>query len=283
MIPLILSSVQGFAQIGSYFSIGETVLFEVNPGLGVSYCWKVTEKLTSDKSAETDKVTYLTTQCNPAIRLKWEKSGTYFLSVTGFNQNGCSNRKVFQVIVAGNHIPVANDDYVTTNWLKSIRIDLLANDQDAGNDLDSSTLKILTKTEYGEITVGTNGAITYQPIRNQTGNERFYYRICDSVNQCDSAMVSVNLTDPPLYLPEGLSPNGDGVNDRFVIGGLDAYPKSSLTIFRRDGVIIYRSDNYQNDWRVEVNSHPIPSGTYYYLFHPGGTNRVIKGFIYITK
>lgn len=288
MLSLLLSMVQGFAQIGLSFSVGESGQFEVKPVQGNSYCWKVTENVEREKVAEADKVTYLTTNCNPTIRLKWEKAGTYFLTVTGFNQNGCSNIKIFPVIVGEIHIPEANDDYASTNWLKSIRIDLLRNDCDANNDIDSASLKILTRAEYGQVTFGQMGSIIYSPLRKQTGADRFYYRICDASDQCDTAMVSVELKDPPLYLPEGISPNGDGINDQFVINGLDAYPSSSLTIFSRDGVILYHCDDYKNDWDgVQSNQkyhiHRVLSGTCYYVLHLGGTNRVIKGFIYITE
>ncbi len=288
MLSLLLVVVQGFAQIGNCFSVGETGQFEVKPAPGVSYCWKVTENATRDKGAETDKVTYLTNQCNPAIRLKWEKAGTYYISVTGFNLNGCSNRKVFRVNVADNHVPVANDDYVSTNWLRSIRIDLLKNDHDFNHDLDTSSLKILTQPENGEVISDQTGTIIYRPIRNRTGIDRFYYRICNSSNQCDTAMVSIEMSDPPLHIPEAISPNGDGINDQYIIVGLEAYPKSSLTIFRRDGVMIYRNDDYQNDWEGfqndrKNNPRPLPSGTYYSLLQLGGTNRVIKGFIYVAE
>ncbi len=288
ILSLLLSMVQGFAQIGLSFCVGESGQFEVKPVQGTSYCWKVVENIDREKAAEADKVTYLTTNCNPTIRLKWGKAGTYFLSVTGFNQNGCSNVKIFPVIVGEKHIPEAHDDYISTNWLKSIRIDLLKNDCDANNDIDSSSLKILTKAGYGHVTLGQTGSIIYAPFRKQTGTDRFYYRICDTRDQCDTAMVSVELEDPPLYLPEGISPNGDGINDQFVIRGLDAYPSSSLTIFSRDGVILYHCDDYKNDWDGVQNNqnyhiHPVLSGTYYYVLHLGGTSRVIKGFIYIAE
>ena len=288
MLSLLLSMVQGFAQIGLSFSVGESGQFEVKPVQGTSYCWKVMENIDREKVAEADKVTYFTTNCNPTIRLKWEKAGTYFLSVTGFNQNGCSNIKIFPVIVGEKHIPEANDDYASTTWLKSIRIDLLRNDYDANNDLDSSSLKILTKAEFGNVTFGPTGSIIYSPLRKYTGIDRFYYRICDASYQCDTAMVSIELKDPPLYLPEGISPNGDGINDQFVINGLDAYPSSSLTIFSRDGIILYHCDDYKNDWdgvpkTQNYHIHPVLSGTYYYVLHLGGTSREIKGFIYIAE
>jgi gliding motility-associated-like protein len=287
-MPLLFVAVQGFAQIGSYFPVGETVRFEVNALPGTLYCWKVKENNDLKNGAESDKVAFLTTKCNPAVQIKWQVAGTYFLTVTGFNQDGCSNVKVFPVVVSDNHKPVAVDDNVSTNWSKNVNVDLLSNDFDAKNDIDPSSLEILIKPEYGEVAIGQNGSICYIPIKNYNGKVRFYYRICDLCDQCDTAMVTIDLTDPLLYLPRGISPNGDGINDRFVISGLIAYPKSSLTIYSREGILIYHSDDYRNDWAgVQHNQRsgtlPVPTGTYYYVLHLGGTSRVIKGFIFIAK
>jgi gliding motility-associated-like protein len=100
-------------------------------------------------------------------------------------------------------------------------------------------------------------------------------------------MVSINLKAPELFIPEAISPNGDGLNDKFIIEGLSAYPKSSLLILSRDGVIIYRDDDYQNDWagvpnRGLFSGSAVLSGTYYYILSPGGTKRMIKGFVFVA-
>jgi gliding motility-associated-like protein len=287
-MPLLLIVVQCFAQKGSYISTGETVLFEVNIVPGVSYCWQVKEINDLKNGTESDKVSYLTTKCNPEVLIKWQKSGTYYLSVTGFNQNGCSNTKVFPVFVSEKHVPVAMDDCISTTWSKSVSINLLSNDFDTGNDIDPSSLQILTKPEYGEVTVGSNGVANYQPEKNYNGNDRFYYSICDLCNQCDTAMVTIDLQDPSLYLPQGISPNGDGINDLLIINGLNAYPKSSLSIFSRDGMLIYHSDDYQNDWAGDQHTRksgtsPVPEGTYYYMLHLGGTSRIIKRFVFVAR
>ena len=284
---MLLNVVVAFAQINNYFSIGESVQFEVNPLPATSYCWKVMENSFQNNRAESEKVTFLSPKCQSTIRLKWEYTGTYYISVTAYNQNGCSNIKVYQIVVGKNHVPVAIDDYVSSDWLKIIRIHLLSNDYDAKSDLDTSSLKILNKAEYGQITLGTAGVINYLPQRSHSGNDRFYYRICDLCNQCDTAMVTIDLIDPPLYIPEGISPNGDGINDLFVINGLTSYPQSSLSIFSRDGVIVYHSDDYQNDWGGIPNNRKfstlaVSSGTYYYLLRLGGTKRVIKRYIFIA-
>jgi len=287
-MPLLLLAMHGYAQMMLKYTVGEVGVFEVKPLSGTTFCWNVAETIQLEKGAETAKVSFLTSKCNSRVRIRWEQAGTYYLSVNSFNQNGCSNCQIFRVNIFDNHIPVANNDYVSCNWQNSIRVDLLGNDYDAFNDLDTASLKILTKAEFGEVKIGPNGTVIYSPLHNQTGTDKFYYQICDACNQCDTAMVSIEISNPPLFLPQGISPNGDGINDRFVIMGLDAFPKSSLTVFSRDGVIVYQDNDYKNDWdgnpgKDKIKFLPVPSGTYYYLLHPGGTNRVIKGFVYIAK
>ena len=288
ILPLLLFEEIVVSQITNHFMVGESSQFGIKAEPGISYCWKIMESIGQLKGGETAKVTYLSARCSASVTVKWEKSGTYFLQATGFNQNGCSNSKIIQVKIFDNHIPMANDDYVSTNWMKSINIEVLRNDHDINGDLDPSSLKILTRPEFGDVILCKAGTITYVPFHCRVGSDRFFYQISDSCSQSDTAMVNINLTDPPLYLPHGISPNGDGHNDKFIIGGLKSYPKSSLTIFSRDGVTIYKNDDYQNDWdgvhyRPNGNNRAIPSGTYYYLLHLGGTNRVIKGFFYLAE
>lgn len=288
LVSLLLYITQGFAQIPLLYQVGESSLFIVNKEEGISYCWRVTETIDLWKGEETNKVTYLTKKCNSTVCIRWEKSGNFFISVTGINQNGCSNFKVFQVFVNDQHIPLANDDYISTTWANSVRIDLLRNDHDTRNDIDSSSLKILSQTELGDVVKGKAGTITYVPRQNQAGTEKFFYQISDSCAQKDTAMVSIRISDPPFFLPQGISPNGDGVNDRFVVNGLEAYPNSSLTIFSRDGLTVYDCSDYQNDWDGVQNNQrngirTVPSGTYYYLLRLGGTSRIIKGFFFLAE
>ncbi|MRT93188.1 tandem-95 repeat protein [Ancylomarina sp. 16SWW S1-10-2] len=88
--------------------------------------------------------------------------------------------------------------------------------------------------------------------------------------------------------PEGFSPNGDGVNDFFVIKGIKDFPNSVLRIFNRWGAKIYSKKGYQNDWdgradnSLTVGSEVIPEGTYYYVLDLKNGSKALKGFIYIN-
>ncbi|MBT8233727.1 MAG: gliding motility-associated C-terminal domain-containing protein, partial [Bacteroidia bacterium] len=67
-----------------------------------------------------------------------------------------------------------------------------------------------------------------------------------------------------LVLPNGLTPNGDGLNDRLVIQNLDDCSPLNIDIYNRWGQKVYSSIDYKNDWEgfSSVNEM-LPSGTYF--------------------
>lgn len=87
------------------------------------------------------------------------------------------------------------------------------------------------------------------------------------VSPLESTPVKLELL--PTYVPQGFSPNGDGINDKFVIQNAGG-KRLSLEVFNRWGNRVYRSEDYKNDWGGEVSegffqASGIPDGTYYYI------------------
>src|SRR5690606_17875985 len=85
-----------------------------------------------------------------------------------------------------------------------------------------------------------------------------------------------------LEIPNGFTPNGDGLNDRFVIRGLEFYPENRLLIFNRWGNEVYNVTAYQNDW----DGASLGEGTYYYIFElrlNSGHWQTFKGFVTIVR
>ncbi|MBO4654137.1 MAG: gliding motility-associated C-terminal domain-containing protein [Bacteroidales bacterium] len=65
-----------------------------------------------------------------------------------------------------------------------------------------------------------------------------------------------------IEIPNIFTPNGDGLNDQFVINGLENCEKKALIVKDRSGKIIFQSQNYDNSW----DGSNLPNGTYYYQF-----------------
>ena len=114
------------------------------------------------------------------------------------------------------------------------------------------------------------------------GQQVYYDKVEDdifeSIDQygCDSIvhyfLQPVWECDAYLQFPSVVTPNGDGVNDRFVIANLvdeGCYPHNRLTIYNRWGFLMYDRKNIQSDdefWDAEG----VPVGTYFYRFEGYG-------------
>lgn len=71
--------------------------------------------------------------------------------------------------------------------------------------------------------------------------------------------------DGDILIPEGFSPNSDGVNDFFVVKKPITL-RASLEIYNRWGGLIYQTSDYKNDWNGGVTTQgDVPSGTYFYV------------------
>ncbi len=102
---------------------------------------------------------------------------------------------------------------------------------------------------------------------------------CESSN---SIMVNVNNV-ACLSVPSSFSPNGDGINDTWVIHNLDLYPDCFMQIFNKWGTIVFESQSYSENWDGTYMGNPLPAGTYYYILSFTASLETLKGTITIIK
>ena len=211
-------------------------------------------------------------------------AGTYELEIT--DNHGCKSKKSIRIPSEIFRINV-NPDYITTPWVQDTTINVLENDR-SNVDFIPGTMKIIDQPKQGTLKINANGLITYMPTERHPGRDYFSYEVCNVVNLCASATVTIDITDSKIIIPGGFSPNGDGINDQLVFSGLEKYAESKLYVYTRSGILVYISLDYHNNWDGKPIKNPIfkldilPSGVYYYVLKPGGTNRSIKGFVYIA-
>ncbi|MDC1162347.1 gliding motility-associated C-terminal domain-containing protein [Tenacibaculum sp.] len=89
-----------------------------------------------------------------------------------------------------------------------------------------------------------------------------------------------------------ISPNGDNVNDALVFEGLEKYSSNKLSIFNRWGNLVYKVENYKNDWegisngRLTITAKKgLPVGTYFYILkiEDEKLNTKKNGWVYIHR
>ena len=101
----------------------------------------------------------------------------------------------------------------------------------------------------------------------------------------DEVLVEVFV---PIKVPNAFSPNGDGLNDNWVIDGMEKFPNSKVNVFNRWGNSIYTDNNgYRAPWDGMHNGQHLPTGTYYYIIDlkgsPDHTDRTVTGSLTIVK
>ena len=93
-----------------------------------------------------------------------------------------------------------------------------------------------------------------------------------------------------LTIYNEFSPDGDGVNETFVIDCLEQFPNNKLEVYNRWGNVVYTKKGYLNDWegisngRAVINqSDKLPVGTYYYVLDLGDGSEPRVGWLYINR
>lgn len=104
-----------------------------------------------------------------------------------------------------NSLPAANDDTAPAAPRGGVLIDVLANDIDIEGDIDFSTLTIASQPQSGtaEVSYTPLGlpVIEYSPTTG--GPDSFTYFICDGLDRCDSAQVTVGFPDCTITGTDG--------------------------------------------------------------------------------
>ena len=105
-----------------------------------------------------------------------------------------------------------------------------------------------------------------------------------------------SVVEDDLEIYNVVTPNGNGDNDVFVIRNIELYPKNTLTIFNRWGVIVYEVDSYGQDNKffkgisegrsTMRKSEELPVETYFYslrYINSSGVEKQRSGYLYLNK
>ena len=208
-------------------------------------------------------------------------AGTDIFSYKLCNDAGACSPATVTVTITGVQFIARNDD-TTTYTGTAVTINILGNDYNPGHSL--LTLSFCQPLN-DHVIINADSTITYIPPFGFSGTDSLCYSICSS---CPVAMVYIHVvpTDNPdnMKIYNALTPNGDGRNDKWIIGGIENFPDNEVQVYNRWGGLVFSGTHYNNIDVVWDGSYwqnkMLPDGTYYYIIKIKGL-KTYAGWIFL--
>ncbi len=95
-----------------------------------------------------------------------------------------------------------------------------------------------------------------------------YYVAVSNAEFCEGALFPATIILSAISIanpPNAFTPNGDGIEDTWVIENIEQYSHCDVRIFDRWGNTVYSPTGYNDPWTGNFYGRPLPVATYFYL------------------
>uniref|UniRef100_UPI0013D39F86 gliding motility-associated C-terminal domain-containing protein n=1 Tax=Flavobacterium fluviatile TaxID=1862387 RepID=UPI0013D39F86 len=164
-----------------------------------------------------------------------------------------------------------------------------------------------TNPTIADLKVSSNMVVWYDSFTNGnilpfdyrlTDGETFYAGNYDSNTNCESSSrlpVTVKIVENKLEYYNLITVNGNNLNNKLTIKGIDNFPVNTIEIFNRYGNLVWKTDNYNNENNffdgksnskdVFMKNNFLPTGTYYFVlkYRTNCKSNQLKGFLQIDN
>jgi gliding motility-associated-like protein len=224
------------------FCLGDNLILSVKPQPGYTYHWAGPDNFTADSPSITIKL------------INKLQAGTYTVYQSQFN---CVSDPVTVTISPIYDTPIAS--FYTQPALPaklSVPVDITFFNQSANADN--------YLWDFGDGQTSTE----FSPVHHYTTDGT--YKVTLTAFRETACSVSITkgeyvlLANGGLFIPNTFTPNGDGVNDEFVIS-LTNLNNFRIQIYNRYGQPLFQSQSTFVNWDGTYNNNPVPVGVYYYV------------------
>ena len=206
--------------------------------------------------------------------------------------SGCKALMSGRTHIIASELIAVNDTIHIAPDQTSIQFDIFKNDiwwdvvDTLGVNLEFEYLIVEPdyKRAIGQVHISNMGILSYDKLPGFFGYDSLTYRVTNTLlpgrySEAKVRIVAGNeiFDQFSFILPNAFSPNGDGLNDTYVISGLDQDTRSRLEVYNKWGTLVYRSPGVRygtdSDWwdgKANVRSmvsigNELPNGVYYYI------------------
>ena len=163
---------------------------------------------------------------------------------------------------------------------------LTTTDADVGDTHTYSLVSGSGDTDNEAFTISGDALLTNTTLDFEDGATRtIRLRATDAAGDFIEQSFVITLEANPaleLVIKTAFTPNGDGVNDTWIIDNIRLHPNARVSILNREGSEVFSSVGYKEPWNGTYKGKDLPQDTYYYIIDLNG-NRKYKGFVTILK
>jgi len=84
-------------------------------------------------------------------------------------------------------------------------------------------------------------------------------------------------------IPNAFSPNGDGINEKWILKNIETYPEADISVFNRYGQLLYTAKGNGQPWDGTYNGRPLPVASYYYVIDLKNNFPKLSGWIMLLR
>jgi gliding motility-associated-like protein len=218
---------------------------------------------------------------------------TYYVSINNGNCEGSRTAAVATIAEPGcdNVPPVIETELLVTQVEGIVTISLAALISDGNDNVDLSTLRIVTPPASGAtaiIDASFNLVIDYSSL-TFSGFENITIEVCDIFGACAQQTFEIEVVGE-ININNALSPGNDGKNDFFNIAHVAALSKTrdnKVSIYNRWGTLVWEGTNYDNINVVFIgksnSGNDLPTGTYFYKIEFKGGLKPESGYLVLKR
>jgi gliding motility-associated-like protein len=135
-------------------------------------------------------------------------------------------------------------------------------------------------------TTGLSNSSILNPAASPQSTTTYILSVTTAQGCIASDEVTITVVPYCIKPMEAFTPNGDGINDLWLVTNGNCLKAATAQVFNRYGARVFESNDYRNNWDGTYKGKPLADGTYYFILSYeliNGKKVFLKGNVTILR